>query len=181
MSVPLWINLTAPLGMLALAGPAAAVPAVRAGRLRAVAAISAGQAPRAGRGAVLYRLATRLGLPETVTAGLAAPFSRPARSAVTLAALLFGLTGVVLGTSLNSSIHKINHSAIHGLGQLQTAFHGSSSAFTPQPGRDRPGRDTRPAGNTARRRRDRPAILPRPGRPRIARIQGKRRCGRACR
>ncbi len=130
VSVPLWINLTAPLGMLALAGVAAAVPAVRAGRLPAVAAITAGQAPRAGRGAMPYRLAARLGLPETATVGLAAPFSRPARSAVTLAALLFGLTGVVLGASLNTSIHKINHSAIHGLGQLQTAFPGQLSAFT---------------------------------------------------
>ena len=65
-----------------------------------------------------------------MTVGLAAPFSRPARSAVTLAALLFGITGVVLGTSLNASIHKINHSAIHGQGQLQTAFPGNSSAFT---------------------------------------------------
>jgi putative ABC transport system permease protein len=130
VSVPLWINLTAPLGMLALAGLAAAVPAVRAGRLPAVAAITAGQAPRAGRGAVAYRLAARLRLPETVTVGLAAPFSRPARSAVTLAALAFGITGVVLGTSLNTSIHKINHSAIHGQGQLQAAFPGSSSAFT---------------------------------------------------
>jgi putative ABC transport system permease protein len=130
VSVPLWINLTAPLGILALAGLAAAVPAVRAGRLPAVAAITAGQAPKAGRGAVPYRLAARLGLPETVTVGLAAPFSRPARSAVILAALLFGLTGVVLGTSLNTSIHKINHSAIHGQGQLQTAFPGQSSAFT---------------------------------------------------
>ena len=132
VSVPLWINLTAPLGMLALAGLAAAVPAVRAGRLSAVAAITAGQAPRAGRGAAAFRLAGRLGLPETVTTGLAAPFSRPARSAVTLAALAFGLTGVVLGTSLNTSVHKINHSAIHGQGQLQTAFPGQSSAFTPR-------------------------------------------------
>jgi putative ABC transport system permease protein len=131
VSVPLWINLTAPLGMLALAGLAAAVPAVRAGRLPAVAAIAAGQAPRAGRGAMPYRLAARLRMPEPVTVGLAAPFSRPARSAVTFAALLFGLTGVVLGTSLNTSIHKINHSAIHGQGQLQTAFPGLSSAFTP--------------------------------------------------
>jgi putative ABC transport system permease protein len=132
VSVPLWINLTAPLGMLALTGLAAAVPAVRAGRLPAVAAITAGQAPQAGRGAVPYRLASRLRLPETVTAGLAAPFSRPARSAVTLAALLFGITGVVLGTSLNASVHKINHSAIHGQGQLQTTFPGRSSAFTPR-------------------------------------------------
>jgi putative ABC transport system permease protein len=131
VSVPLWINLTAPLAMLALAGLAAAVPAVRAGRLPAVAAITAGKAPRAGRGATAYRLAARLSLPETVTTGLAAPVSRPARSAVTLAALLFGITGVVLGTGLNTSIHKINHSAITGLGQLQTAFPGQSSAFTP--------------------------------------------------
>jgi putative ABC transport system permease protein len=130
VSVPLWINLTALLGMLALAGLAAAVPAVRAGRLPAVAAITAGQAPRAGRGAAAYRLAARLRLPETVTVGLASPFSRPARSAVTLVALLFGITGVVLGTSLNASIHKINHSAIHGQGELQTAFPGQSSAFT---------------------------------------------------
>ena len=59
VSVPLWINLAAPLGMLALTGLAAAVPAVRAGRLPAVAAITAGQAPRPGRGAVAYRLAAQ--------------------------------------------------------------------------------------------------------------------------
>ena len=150
--------------MLALAGLAAAVPAVRAGRLPAAAAITAGQAPRAGRGAVAYRLAARLRLPEPVTVGLASPFSRPARSAATLAALLFGLTGVVLGTSLNTSIHKINHSATHGQGQLQTAFPGSVCLHS-RPGRRRPGRDTRPAGNTALRRRNRPATLPRPRRP----------------
>jgi putative ABC transport system permease protein len=111
---------------------APAVPAVRAGRLPAVAAITAGQAPQAGRGAVAYRLAARLGLPETVTTGLAAPFSRPARSAVTLAALLFGLTGVVLGTSLNASIHKINSSAITPHGQVQAALRGRSDTFTPR-------------------------------------------------
>jgi putative ABC transport system permease protein len=130
--VPLWINLTVPLGMLALAGVAAAVPAVQAGRLPAVAAITAGQAPRAGRGVVAYRLAAQLGLPEVVATGLAAPFSRPARSAVMLAALTFGLAGVVLGTSLNTSIHKINHSAIHGLGQLQAAVSGQSATFSPR-------------------------------------------------
>ncbi len=129
--VPPWINLTAPLGMLALAGLAAAVPAARAGRLPAVQAIVAGQAPRAGRGAVAYRLAGRLPLPAPVTTGLADPFSRPARSAVTLAALLFGLTGVVLGTSLNTSVHKINNSAFHGLGQLEVGLSGRTDTFSP--------------------------------------------------
>jgi len=124
VSVPVWIKITVPLGMLALTGLAAAVPAVRAGRLSAVAAIAAGQAPRAGRGYAPHRLAGRLALPRPVTIGLAAPFSRPARSAVTFAALTFGLAGVVLATSLNSSIHKINHSAVQGLGQVQAGYRG---------------------------------------------------------
>jgi putative ABC transport system permease protein len=124
VSVPAWINLTVPLGMLALTGLAAAVPAVRAGRLSAVAAIAAGQAPRAGRGYAPHRLAGRLTLPRPVTIGLAAPFSRPARSAVTFAALTFGLAGVVLAASLTSSLYKINHSAVQGLGQVQAGYLG---------------------------------------------------------
>jgi putative ABC transport system permease protein len=124
VSVPAWINITVPLGMLALTGLAAAIPAVRAGRLPAVTAIAAGQAPRAGRGYGAHRLASKLALPRPVTIGLAAPFSRPARSAVTFAALTFGLTGVVLAASLTSSLYKINHSAVQGLGQVQAGYHG---------------------------------------------------------
>jgi putative ABC transport system permease protein len=120
--VPLWINLTVPLGMCALTGLAASIPALRAGRLPAAAAITAGQAPRAGRGYRPHRLAGRLALPRPVTIGLAAPFSRPARAAVTLAALTIGLTGVALGTSLYSSIHKINYSTLAGLGQVQASY-----------------------------------------------------------
>jgi putative ABC transport system permease protein len=130
LSVPAWIHLTVPLAMLALTGLAAAIPALRAGRLSAVAAIAAGQAPPASpspfswRGYAPYRLAGRLALPRPVTIGLAAPFSRPARSAVTLAALTFGLAGVVLAASLNASIHKINHSSVAGLGQIQAEHRG---------------------------------------------------------
>jgi putative ABC transport system permease protein len=127
VSVPAWINITVPLGMLTLTGLtglAAAVPALRAGRLSAVATIAAGQAPRDGRGYAPHRLAGRLALPRPVTIGLAAPFSRPARSAVTFAALPFGLTGVVLAASLTSSLYKINHSAVQGLGQVQAGYRG---------------------------------------------------------
>jgi len=135
-SVPLWINLTVPLAMCALAGLAAAVPAVRAGRLSAVAAIAAGQAPRAGHGYAAHRLAGRLALPRPVTIGLAAPFSRPAPSAVTLAAITFGLAAVVLAAGLSASTHKINHSAISGLGQVQVSARGSrSSTLTPSQSR----------------------------------------------
>jgi putative ABC transport system permease protein len=108
VAVPLWINLTVPLGMLTLTGLAALVPALRAGRLPAVAAIAAGQAPRAGHGYAAHRLAGKLALPRPVSIGLAAPFTRPARSAVTLGAVTFGLAAVVLAVGLDSSIAKID-------------------------------------------------------------------------
>lgn len=108
VAVPLWMNLTVPLSLLALTELAALVPAVRASRLPAVRAIAAGQAPRAGRGYAVHRLAGKLALPRPVSIGLAAPFTRPARSAVTLAAVAAGLTAVVLATGLDSSINTID-------------------------------------------------------------------------
>jgi putative ABC transport system permease protein len=128
VSVPSWIDLAAPAGMLALTGLAAAVPALRAGRLSAVQAIALGQAPRAGRGYLPHRLAGRLPLPRPLTVGLAAPFSRPARSAITLVSIAAGLTAVVMAAGLTQSIHKINHSAIQGLGQVQVTPRGVRGA-----------------------------------------------------
>jgi FtsX-like permease family len=83
------------------------VPAVRAGRLRAVQVITAGQAPRAGRGHAAHRIAGRLPLPRPVTAGLAAPFTRPARSVATLATITIGLTAAVLAVGLDAQITRI--------------------------------------------------------------------------
>jgi putative ABC transport system permease protein len=108
VAVPSWINITVPAGLLALTGLAALVPALRAGRLSAVAAIAAGQVPRAGHGFAVHWRAGRLALPRPVSIGLAAPFTRPARSAVMLGAVTFGLTAVVLATGLEASIAKIN-------------------------------------------------------------------------
>jgi len=117
--VPAWINVAVPLGMCALVAVAALLPALRAGRLSAVQAISAGQAPRQGRGYAAHRLAGVLALPRPVTIGLAAPFSRPARSAVTFAAITFGLIAVVLAVGIDSSLAKINAGATKGQGQVQ--------------------------------------------------------------
>jgi putative ABC transport system permease protein len=133
VAVPLWIDITVPLAMMALTGLAAAVPAMRAGRLSAVQAIAAGQAPPPRRGYGAYRLLSKLALPRPVTAGLAAPLARPARSAVTLAAITFGLTAVVLATGLGTSLAKISH----GSDQWQHAVMisvgqpGAQQAFTP--------------------------------------------------
>jgi hypothetical protein len=107
VAIPVWITIAAPAAMLTLTGLAALVPAVRAGRLSAVQAVTAGQAPRAGHGHAAYRLAGRLPLPRPVTAGLAAPFTRPARSAATLATITIGLTAAVLAVGLSSQITKI--------------------------------------------------------------------------
>ena len=74
-SVPLWVNVVTPLVMCTLAVLAALLPALRAGRLSAVAAIATGQAPRPDRGYAAHRLLGRLRLPRPVTIGLAAPFA----------------------------------------------------------------------------------------------------------
>ena len=116
-SIPLWINVATPAAMITLAALAALVPALRAGRLSAVQAITAGQAPRGGQGDTANRLAGRLALPRPITIGLATPFTRPGRSATTVAVVLFGATAVILAAGLNSSFIKIDD--ISGIGQGQ--------------------------------------------------------------
>ncbi|HTR91756.1 MAG TPA: FtsX-like permease family protein [Trebonia sp.] len=104
--VPLWASVIAPLGMLALTMLAALGPALRAGRLSAVKAIADGRAPAGRGGYAAHRLAARLPLPRPVSLGLAAPFARPARTVVTLAALAFGATAVIFAVGLHSSLSR---------------------------------------------------------------------------
>jgi len=104
--VPWWASVVAPAGMFALVLLAGFGPALRAGRLSAAEAIAAGRAPRAGRGYAAHRLAARLRLPRPAGLGLAAPFARPARTAVTLAAIAFGATAVIFAFGLNSSLSR---------------------------------------------------------------------------
>jgi len=111
--VPLWASVVAPVGMLALVMLAGFGPALRAGRLSAAEAIAAGRAPRSGRGYAAHRLAARLRLPRPVGLGLAAPFARPARTAVTLAAIAFGATAVIFAFGLNSSLSRAAASQTH--------------------------------------------------------------------
>jgi putative ABC transport system permease protein len=110
-TVPWWASVLAPTGMLILTGLAAFAPALRAGRLSATRAIAAGRAPNAGRsaggkGAAAYRLAGRLRLPRPVGMGLAAPFARPARTLVSLAAIAFGATAVIFAFGLSASLGR---------------------------------------------------------------------------
>lgn len=114
--LPAWLAGGAPAALCVLTGLAALPPALRAGRLTAVAAVAAGKAPRSGRGHAASRLTGMLPLPRPVTVGLAAPFARPARTAVTLIVVLLGATTVTFGAGLSTSLPRIEN----GLSLVQT-------------------------------------------------------------
>jgi putative ABC transport system permease protein len=109
--VPVWAVLAAPAGILAITALAALGPALRAGRLSATRAIAAGRAPRPGHGYAMHRLAARLRLPRPAALGLAAPFARPARAAVTLASIAFGATAVIFAFGLTASLNRAAQAA----------------------------------------------------------------------
>ena len=111
--VPWWASVLAPAGMLVLVLLAGFGPAVRAGRLSAAQAIAAGHAPRAGHGYAAHRLLGRLRLPRPLGLGLAAPFARPARTAVSLAAIAFGATAVIFAFGLHASLARAAASQEH--------------------------------------------------------------------
>src|SRR5882724_9178271 len=149
--VPWWASAIAPAGIFALVLLAGFGPALRAGRLSAAEAIAAGRAPRAGRGYAAHRLAARLRLPRPAGLGLAAPFARPARTVVTLAAVAFGATAVIFAFGLSSSLSRAAASQTHsatipvrvepfgpgaGPGQMPTAAQNAAvpAALRAQPG-----------------------------------------------
>jgi putative ABC transport system permease protein len=111
--VPAWVDAGVPVAMCCLAGLAAVVPAARAGGLSAAQAIATGRAPARGRGYAAHRLLGRLRLPRPVTIGLAAPFARPARTAVTLAAILLGATAVIFAVGLSGSLTRVANGVSH--------------------------------------------------------------------
>ena len=76
-----------------VAAVAPCVPAAAgARRLSAAEAISAGSAPRTGRGLRVQRWLAGTRLPRSVSLGLGLPFARPARTALTIAAVVLGVT-----------------------------------------------------------------------------------------
>jgi putative ABC transport system permease protein len=131
-SIPLWVDLSVPLAMLALAGVAALAPASRAGRLSAVQAIATGRAPRPSHGYAALRLLGRARvLPRPVTIGLAGPFARPGRTLVTLAAILFGAVAVTFGVGLGTSLNRVGTDlALSSIQHLQIGLAGQQ----PSPG-----------------------------------------------
>ncbi|CAM5332420.1 hypothetical protein SAVIM338S_00939 [Streptomyces avidinii] len=132
-SVPPWLSAACLAGMPALVLLTALVPALRAHRLPAAQAISAGGAPRTGRGLRVQRALSSSRLPRSVSLGLGHPFARPGRAFMTMAAIVLGVTTATLATGLTSTMV-----AYAGVGQgaggpvvdIQT---GTSGNRHPQP------------------------------------------------
>jgi putative ABC transport system permease protein len=114
LAVPVWVDVAVPLLMLGMALVAALLPALRAGRLSAVQAIATGRAPRAAHGYGAHRLLGRARrVPRPLTIGLAAPFARPARTFITLAAILLGGVSVTFATGLAGSLNRVENDLSH--------------------------------------------------------------------
>jgi len=107
LRVPVWVDVAVPVAMGCLVGISALLPALRAGRLNAVQAIATGRAPRTGRGYAAHRALGKVPLPRPVTIGLAAPFARPGRTAVTLTAIVLGATAVTFAAGLSTSLTRV--------------------------------------------------------------------------
>ncbi|MFD4198297.1 ABC transporter permease [Amycolatopsis thermoflava] len=108
VGIDVWVDIAALLGMPAVVALAALVSALRARRLPAAVAISAGSAPRPGRALAVQRWLSGLRLPRSVSLGLGVPFARPARSGLTLAAVVLGVTTVTLAIGVTLSVNAYN-------------------------------------------------------------------------
>ncbi|MDT5023988.1 MAG: putative transport system permease protein, partial [Micromonosporaceae bacterium] len=109
LAVAPWIDIAVPAVALAAVVATALAPALRAGRLRTVEAITIGRTPRAGRGRVTRRLLGRLPLPRAVSLGLANPFTGPTRTATMAAAVALGTIGVTFGVGLAVSLSDMQN------------------------------------------------------------------------
>ncbi|MGP4086904.1 ABC transporter permease [Streptomyces sp. KR55] len=109
VSVSAWVNAVTLIGMPGVCVLAALAPAVRAHRMSAAWAISAGSAPRAGRALAIQRRLASSRLPRSVSLGVGLPFARPGRSTLTLAAVVLGVTTVTFATGLATTMNRFGN------------------------------------------------------------------------
>jgi putative ABC transport system permease protein len=95
-----------------LAFAAAVVPARRAARLSAVAAVTRGSAPSIETGSRLATVVANLPLPRAIGLGLGDSFARPLRSAMTIGAILTGVATLVFALSLHLSLEQASEHLI---------------------------------------------------------------------
>jgi putative ABC transport system permease protein len=107
LTVSVWVNVAAVAGIVAVVAATALAASWRAGRLRAVDAISVGRTPSAGRGLLAARLAARLPVPRAIGLGVARPFARPARASAMVASVVFGVAAMTFTVGLSSSLSEV--------------------------------------------------------------------------
>jgi putative ABC transport system permease protein len=105
---------------------AATVPALRAGLLKPIVAITKASAPRGAGGRLLRQAATRLRLPRPVVLGIGDAFARPLRAILTLVTVLLGVATVMVAVGLPRSFELINNSET-GAGNYQVVVIRSSA------------------------------------------------------
>ena len=113
-------------GGILVVAVAATVPALRAGMLKPIVAITKASAPRGSGGRMLRRAAARLGLPRSVVLGIGDAFARPLRAALTLVTVLLGVATVVVAVGLPRSFELINNSET-GAGNYQVVVTRSNA------------------------------------------------------
>jgi putative ABC transport system permease protein len=138
VGVAVWVDVASMLGVPALVALSALVPALRARSLSAAEAISAGSAPRAGRGLRAQRWLSGTRLPRAVSLGFGLPFARPARTALTLAAVVLGVTSVTLAVGLGKSLTTYQTAASRVGAVDLTMFGGLKESGPPPPGEEGP-------------------------------------------
>lgn len=131
---PIWVDVVALLGVPALVALSALLPALRARSLSAAQAISAGSAPRAGQGLRVQRWLSGTLLPRPVSLGLGLPFARPGRTALTLAAVVLGVTSVTLAVGLGKSLTSYQTAASRTGAVDLTIFAGPNASEAKEPG-----------------------------------------------
>jgi putative ABC transport system permease protein len=105
-------------GGLLVVSVAATLPALRAGLLKPITAITNATAPRGASGRRLRRFAAKVRLPRPVILGAGDAFARPLRAALTLVTVLIGIATVVVAVGLPRSFELINNSET-GAGKYQ--------------------------------------------------------------
>jgi putative ABC transport system permease protein len=111
-------------GLLVVA-VAATVPAMRAGLLKPIVAITKASAPRGAGGRLLRQAGARARLPRPVVLGIGDAFARPLRAILTLVTVLLGVATVVVAVGLPRSFELINNSET-GAGNYQVVVTRSS-------------------------------------------------------
>jgi ABC-type lipoprotein release transport system permease subunit len=140
-----WIWFAGLVGMPVFVALVALVPAARAHRLSAAEAISAGSAPRTGRGTRVQRRLAGTRLSRHLSLGLGLPFARPGRTAFTIAAVLLGVTTVTFATGLAATLTRLSTLQDRASGQIEVRpSDGTSRIGRPgKPPTEAPARTTR--------------------------------------